>query len=266
MIINQLVPQASTYAEDIDFVWEFIFWTVGAWTVACFAVFFYFIFKFKAKEGVKALYVSGETKEEKKWVSIPHALVLLCDVAVIFFAVRVWYSVKQDIPDDPNAVEIRVMAQQWAWTFIHPGKDGKLDTPDDIKTTDELFVQNDQMYVYHLESRDVMHDFSVPVFRLKQDAIPGRVISGWFKTNDHKPPRDKDGKLIPYDIQCAEMCGIGHGIMGARIYIQGSNEHLAWIDQRPETVAASKLAQNSLTNGSAVAADKTIRSESGGER
>ena len=131
------------------------------------------------------------------------------------------------------------MAQQWAWTFTHPGKDGKLDTPDDIKTTDELYVQNDQMYVYHLESRDVMHDFSVPVFRLKQDAIPGRVITGWFKTNNHEPPKNEDGKVIPYDIQCAEMCGIGHGY-GGRIYIQDQEAHTSWIANRPETVAASK--------------------------
>ncbi|MGC6418930.1 MAG: cytochrome c oxidase subunit II [Bradymonadia bacterium] len=265
MIINQLVPQASTYAEDIDFVWEFIFWLVGFWTVACFAVFFYFIFKFRAKDGVKAQYITGETKEQKKFVSVPHALVLICDVFVIALAVRVWYEVKQEIPEDPNTVEIRVMAQQWAWTFTHPGKDGKLDTPDDIKTTDELYVQNDQMYVYHLESRDVMHDFSVPVFRLKQDAIPGRVITGWFQTNNHQPPKNEDGKVIPYDIQCAEMCGIGHGIMGARIYIQDKQAHTSWIANRPETVAASKLAQNDATQQNAVLADNE-RPTIGGEK
>jgi cytochrome c oxidase subunit 2 len=157
--------------------------------------------------------------------------------------VQVWYNVKQEIPDDPQAVEIRVMAQQWAWTFVHPGQDRKLGTADDIETTDELYVTNDQMYVYHLESRDVMHDFSVPVFRLKQDAIPGRVINGWFKTNDHAPPRDKKGNVIPYDIQCAEMCGIGHGIMNARIYIQDKAAYFKWIAGRPETIAASKMAQ-----------------------
>ena len=56
---------------------------VGFWTVACFGVFFYFIFKFRAKDGVKAQYITGETKEQKKFVSVPHALVLICDVFVI---------------------------------------------------------------------------------------------------------------------------------------------------------------------------------------
>ena len=164
-------------------------------------------------------------------------LVLVCDVFVIFFAVQVWYNVKQQLPEDKNATEIRVMAQQWAWTFIHPGKDNKLGTADDIKTTDDLYVRTDQTYIYHLESRDVMHDFSVPVFRLKQDAIPGRVITGWFKTNDHLPDK-VNGKYKPYDIQCAEMCGIGHGIMNARIFIQDPTTHAKWITGRPETKAA----------------------------
>jgi len=64
-----------------------------------------------------------------------------------------------------------------------------------------------------------MHDFSVPVFRLKQDAIPGREITGWFKAT----------KTGEYDIQCAEMCGIGHGIMDGRIVIRDAAGHAAWI-------------------------------------
>ena len=68
---------------------------------------------------------------------------------------------------------MRIISQQWAWTFIHEGPDGKLDTADDIRTINELHVKVDTLYHYKLESRDVIHDFSVPVWRLKQDAIPG---------------------------------------------------------------------------------------------
>ena len=57
----------------------------------------------------------------------------------------------------------------------------KLDTADDIATVDELHVEVNKIYHFKLESRDVLHNFSVPVFRLKQDAIPGRVITGWFE-------------------------------------------------------------------------------------
>ncbi len=77
----------------------------------------------------------------------------------------------------------------------------------------------------------MLHDFSVPVFRLKQDAIPGRVITGWFK-----PTRPGE-----YDIQCAEICGIGHGMMGARIFIETPEEHAAWMSQSSAGKPAAPL-------------------------
>ena len=84
---------------------------------------------------------------------------------------------------------------------------------------DELHVKTDTLYHFKLESRDVVHSFSVPVFRLKQDAVPGRTITGWFEPN----------KIGEYDIQCAEICGIGHGVMAARLFIESEDEHTAWL-------------------------------------
>jgi cytochrome c oxidase subunit 2 len=94
---------------------------------------------------------------------------------------------------------------------------------------DELHIQVGQKYIYELESRDVLHSFSVPVFRLKQDAVPGRVISGWFEAT----------KTGTHDIQCAEICGIGHGLMGARIVIESPEQHAAWIASQASTQLAA---------------------------
>ena len=135
-MISLLVDQASTYASEVDFVWDLVFWLTNFWAAACFACFFYFLFKFRKREGVRGQYITGEEKEQKKWVSIPHALVLICDVAIIIAAVGL-VPRKQDLPKDTT---IRVVAQQWAWTFQHPGKDNKLDTEDDIRTNDILKV------------------------------------------------------------------------------------------------------------------------------
>jgi cytochrome c oxidase subunit 2 len=143
--------------------------------------------------------------------------VLACDVVILAVAIRVWYQVKQDVP--PTDETVRIVGQQWAWSFVHPGADGRLDTPDDIKTVDDLHLEVDKTYMFKLESRDVLHSFSIPVFRLKQDAIPGRVVTGWFKaiaTGEH-------------DIQCAEICGIGHALMPARVHIETPEAHAAWI-------------------------------------
>ena len=179
MFIEYFLPAASTYAKDSDSLWMLIFWFVGFWFMLAQGVFFWLMFKFKKRDGVKAQYITGELKSEKRWITIPHMLVLVCDVFIVVGAVKVWYDVKQDLPTEHAgnpAQVVRVIAQQWAWTFVHPGPDGKIDTADDIATVDELHVQVDQLYHYKLESKDVLHNFSVPVFRLKQDAIPGRVI------------------------------------------------------------------------------------------
>jgi len=156
--------------------------------------------------------------------------VLAFDVIILIFAVKVWYTVKQDLP--PAQETVRVIAQQWAWSFVHPGPDQKLDTADDIKTVDDLHVKVDTLYHFKLESRDVLHSFSVPAFRLKQDAIPGRVITGWFQAT----------KTGTFDIQCAEICGIGHALMPARIVIETQPQHTAWMaSQSPISVAALDL-------------------------
>jgi cytochrome c oxidase subunit 2 len=128
--------------------------------------------------------------------------------------------VKQHLPEADSTV--RVIGQQWAWVFQQPGPDNELDTDDDIWTTDDLYVEVDKTYHFQLSSRDVLHDFSVPVFRLKQDAVPGRTITGWFHPT----------MTGTFDIQCAEICGIGHGVMNGRIHIQSEDEYQTWMAQQ----------------------------------
>jgi len=227
-MIEQFLPAASTYAQDVDGLFSLIFWLVGFWLILTEAVFIFLILKFKKKDGQKAEYYTGEEKHLKRWITIPHFLVLICDVFILVGAVKVWHDVKQVLPEAEATV--RVIGQQWAWTFVHPGPDGVIDTDDDISTIDELHVEVDKTYHYKLESLDVLHDFSVPVFRLKQDAVPGRVITGWFEPT----------VAGEYDIQCAEICGIGHGLMAARIFIETPEQHAAWVaGQRPVALAAN---------------------------
>ena len=228
-MIERYLVQASTFAADIDFVINLIAVLVGFWFFLTSGVFFWLLFRFRRRDGVPSEYITGEEKEHKRFISIPHYLIMVCDIFIIVAAIQVWVNVKQDLPENPHA-EIRVIGQQWAWSFVHPGPDGQLDTADDIATVDELRVEVNQPYVFHLESRDVLHNFSVPVFRLKQDVIPGRVITGWFEAT----------KTGTYDIQCAEICGIGHGLMPGRIVIESAADHAAWMaGKAPNQLAAT---------------------------
>lgn len=226
-MIERYVQIASSYGADIDFVFTLIFCVVGFWFIVTEIVFFGFILRFRKKPGVPSQYITGELKSEKRWIVILPALVLLCDLGIMAADERVWFHVKQELPTADQT--IRVIGQQWAWSFVHPGADGRLDTADDIATVDTLRLQVGTTYHFKLESRDVLHSFSVPAFRLKQDAIPGRIVTGWFKTS----------KTGEFDLQCAEICGIGHGIMGARIRIETPEQHAAWIAENTvKSVAA----------------------------
>jgi cytochrome c oxidase subunit 2 len=227
------LPAASSFAKDIDFVFDLIFWIVAFWFLLAQGAFFYFILAFRKKPGVPAQYITGELKSEKRWITIPHMAVLVFDVVIVVAAVRVWYNVKQHLPEAPDKQVVRVIAQQWAWTFVHPGPDGQLDTPDDIAKVNELHVQVDRLHHFQLESKDVLHSFSVPVFRLKQDVIPGRVITGWFTPT----------MTGSYDIQCTEICGVGHALMPARIVIETAAQHAEWVAQNSSVAVASAAAR-----------------------
>ena len=230
MILDSLLPAAaSTYAGDIDLLFDVITLLVGVpFLISCY-LFFSFVFRFKAKDGEKAMYITGTEHKYMKWIHRAHVPILTFDVIIVVMAVNVWYDVKQDLPEQDSVV--RVIAQQWAWTFVHAGADGVLDTADDITKVNELHVSTDTLYHYKLQSRDVLHNFSVPVFRLKQDAIPGRIITGWFEPT----------VTGEFDIQCAEICGIGHGLMPARIHISSPGEHAAWVQRESALALAAAL-------------------------
>jgi cytochrome c oxidase subunit 2 len=228
-MIERYLVEASSYAADIDGLFNLINLIVGIWFVAAEGVLLYFIIRYRRKEGVKAQYITGEEKSQKKWITYPHLLVIICDVVLIAGTMVVWNKVKIRLPEADET--IRVICQQWAWTFVHPGPDGKLDTPDDIAMVDELHVRKGTVYHFKLESKDVVHSFSVPVFRLKQDAVPGRTITGWFEPT----------KTGEFDIQCAEMCGIGHGLMPARILIESEADHEKWMASQSSNQSAASI-------------------------
>ena len=217
-MLEYFLPRASSYAKDIDLLFDVITYLVGFWFFLVLGFFFYVLFRFRRKPGQKAQYLTGETHKEKLAIEIPHYLILACDLVILVMTFLVWHKVKIDMP--PADEEVRIVAQQWAWSFYHPGPDGLLETEEDnIPMVNELHLKVGTQYTYHLESPDVMHSFSVPVFRLKQDAIPGRIISGHFQ-----PILEGE-----WDIQCAEMCGFGHGFMPARLYVHSAESYDAWL-------------------------------------
>jgi cytochrome c oxidase subunit 2 len=118
----------------------------------------------------------------------------------------------------PGAVRIEINAHQWAWDARYAGPDGRFGTRDDIVTLNDLRVPVGVPIVVQLASTDVLHSFSLPNFRIKQDAVPGTINRLWWQ-----------GKQTGvYEIACAQHCGVNHYKMRGKLTVLEPAAYAAW--------------------------------------
>ncbi|MFB6345090.1 MAG: cytochrome c oxidase subunit II [bacterium] len=217
-MLEWLPEQISTYGGQIDSILYVIYYVVGFWFLLAqgFLIGFVIWYWKRTGENEDVPYVPARRYSVMAVVLIPGAMVLGCDLAIDFWQESAWAHIKEHRPEAEKRVKIT--AKQFTWKFQYPGPDGEFDTEDDFRTHKELHVPADQNVVFHLTSRDVIHSFWVPTMRLKQDAVPGRTIKGWF--NATKPGE--------YEIMCAELCGIGHGVMDGRLIVHKNDDYEKW--------------------------------------
>ena len=115
-MLDRLIASASSYSGDVDKLFVLVTVLVGVWFIAAEAMFFWLLFRFRAKDGVKAQYITGELEKEKQWVHWPHMAVLVFDVIILIAALRVWYVVKQDLPPAQETVRVIGPMQEQAPT------------------------------------------------------------------------------------------------------------------------------------------------------
>lgn len=129
--------------------------------------------------------------------SIKIALIIVILLAILFLGLTAEtinaINLIQNIPNNSDALHIKVIGKQWEWRFVYPNG----------TTTTKLIVPAGKVVVLEITSIDVFHSFGIPALRLKADAIPGKVNYLWFKI-------DQKGT---YMIRCYELCGRGHAAM-----------------------------------------------------
>jgi cytochrome c oxidase subunit 2 len=221
---------ASTYSGDLDGLFIMITIIVGVWFLVAEAVLFYLMFRYRRKAGRPAGYVKGDRKNQMAWVLVPCVAILGFDLYIDAASSRVWEHVKQT--DPAAAITIRIDARQWAWDFTNPGPDNLLDTPDDIKSVNEVHVPSGVVVRFELRSMDTLHSFWVPELRLKQDAVPGRKFIGWFEPS-------RPGQ---YPVLCAELCGVAHGVMKGTMTVHPIEEYQRWVDSQAAAAASAQPA------------------------
>ena len=201
----------TTFAEQMDELVWIITILAAFWFAVAFLAMLIFTFGSMRKEGKKAAYLKGDGKQV--WaILIPVILVVMCDAYIDVKTTFLWGRVKgpvnQVLKDEPKSekepLHIKITAKQFQFEFTYPGADGKLGTDDDYTDKDEMHVPYGRKIIFHLESKGnaktdpgVMHSFWVRELRLKQDAIPGRIISGWFEVDKKLVELDSNGKKDP---------------------------------------------------------------------
>lgn len=215
-MLDDLPPGISSVADALDTHLRLIYWICGIWFVAVLGVMLYLLWRYRRRVGVRAAWMPAETPRARAWVLAPALLVLLFDLVIEWDSARLWARVKEEVPRD--GMLVRITGRQFSWTFQYAGLDGALDTPDDFLGYGELRVPRGRTVRFQLEAGDVLHSFFVPALRLKQDAVPGRSIPGWFQA-------DREGSYV---IACAELCGAAHTVMQGRLVVQSPDEFEAW--------------------------------------
>jgi cytochrome c oxidase subunit 2 len=213
-----LPEAASSYAGKIDGLLIMITVIVGVWFLVAEGLLVYMAVRYRRREGQKAAYLPARSLRAMSWVLVPCAVILVLDLVIDAAAAPVWAEIKETLP--PHDRLVRITGAQWMWNFQYAGPDGLLDTDDDFETINELHAPIDQVVQFQLGSKDVLHSFWVPQLRLKQDAVPGRRIRGWFKAT-------REGR---YPVVCAEICGVGHTMMQGMLHVESVEAYEEWRD------------------------------------
>lgn len=208
------LPEAiTTTAPAIDRLFYTILGITGIVFVAVEATLLYFLVRYRARPGRGAYYFHGNNLVEVIWTVIP-AIIL---VVLTFHSQQVWSQVRGTPP--PASLEVEITAEQFAWNIRYPGADGVLNTADDVTTINQLHLPVHQTVLIRLKSKDVIHSFFVPQFRVKLDAVPGITGRLWLSAT-------KTGNV---EITCAELCGLGHYRMRGFLTIEPSEAFQAWL-------------------------------------
>jgi cytochrome c oxidase subunit II len=222
----RLPEQASTYAPQIDDMFHLIMWITGVTFVIVEGMLLIFLWKYRHREGRVATYTHGNNRLEVIWTIIP---ALIC-VTLALLSRRMWEEIKEHMPQD--AIHVQVTGEQFAWNFRYPGADGKFNTPDDLVTLNQLHFPVGKPVIVELTSKDVIHSFFLPEFRVKQDAVPGMKTHIWFEGT----------KVGHWEIACAELCGLGHYRMKGFVTVDTAEDYQKWMVEQAASQAAEQPA------------------------
>jgi cytochrome c oxidase subunit 2 len=230
----------------------------------------YAMYKFTYDPNRRSEYTHGNNTLEIVWTAIPAAILLFIGFAQIYAWQNIKYQASMPAPD----ITVSVMARQWEWRMRYPVDSSrfKFDEADakdkaaksrearkwaenqefdDVHITNEIHCWKDANVKVYLQTQDVLHSFTLPNLRVKQDTLPGKTIPMWFKairantvfdekTKKLRPPADR---ADTWEIACQELCGGRHYAMRGRLWVHETKESYEnWLKYASEQQNATKPA------------------------
>ena len=205
--------QASTFAPQVDFLYDVILWISIIFFIPIVIAMVYFMVKYRQRPGYKgSTEALHNTFLEVTWSVVPTFVVVW-----IFWEGMVGYLRMQTLPSDTE--DVKVTAKKWVWSFKY--KNGA--------ESDKLYLQVGRDAKMIMRSDDVLHSFFVPAFRAKRDIVPGRYNYMWFQPTIEGT----------FDLFCTEYCGDNHSGMITKAIVQSEEEYnktLALLAKEPDDI------------------------------
>ncbi|MEQ8789305.1 MAG: cytochrome c oxidase subunit II [Pirellulaceae bacterium] len=198
--------QASDFALRVDLLYVFLLAVTGFFTLLIAGLILFFAVYYRRRQGRERTAARENMLLEVVWSIVPLVL------ALSMFSWGAWLFLEMhDAPAD--AEEINVVGKQWMWKIQHPG--GR-------REINQLHIPVGRAVKLRMISEDVIHSFYVPAFRVKQDVLPGRYTTMWFR-----PTREG-----AYHLFCAEYCGASHAQMGGQVIVMSERDYADWLARR----------------------------------
>lgn len=236
----------SQHGHLIDELFFLTFCLTAGSFVIVLAILGYCLVVFRRIPGRAALFTRGDSRGA---IILTLGLALLVffgiDVNLAYHDHHVYQKLLKRLPEDANPLKVEILAEQFAWNVRYPGPDGTLGrtdmlkasetdrfgidasdpaSADDIITINDLTVPVDTDILLDLRSRDVIHSFFLPAFRVKQDIVPGLTTQMHFRAKE----------TGEHEIACAELCGLGHYRMRGTIKVVSASDYAAWLKTKKE--------------------------------
>ncbi|HUL75035.1 MAG TPA: cytochrome c oxidase subunit II [Vicinamibacterales bacterium] len=197
-------PSASSVSTEMDLLYLFIIAVCAFFTILVTAMVVYFTIRYKRRhpEDVGEP-IHGSIVLELTWTIIP----LILSLVMFGWGASLFYRLSRP-PSD--SMEISVVGKQWMWKIQHP---------EGVREINELHVPAGRNVRITLGSEDVIHDFAIPAFRVKMDAVPGKFTTLWFNAT----------QIGTYHIYCAQYCGTRHSGMIGQVVVMAPQDYEAWL-------------------------------------